>query len=746
MAIRMRRGPVGAFRRPRAAICFALAAGALLCAAAAALGEAPPPATGGTRGPMQIVFARDGSLAYVAEVDAGDVAVIDVPHAAVLGHISTGGEEPTALALLPDDRTLLVSNSFSGSLGFIDLVRQRLVGTLPLRGGPADVVVSPDGERAYVSLSQLDQVAVIDLERRKERARVPVGHRPGPLAITPNGRRVACANIQSGDISVIDADFLTELRRLRTRGSNLRGMALVRAADLGLASDAVLAMVSCQVPNPQGQATQVENGQIWSNFVEAIPLDGLSAALVPGGGPRPPQFRGADVIGETWLDTGRPVLPMRPGAGGPGMDPRTGTLFTIAAQERETLGAPPDVPHGRQPVFHAAADPCQVVLLPNQNVGFVLSAGIHAVSRFNLIQTAAGGEETWDGAGFNWQGRTDRLSEMQGQFGGLGQPGGLGGLQSSGFGGPSGPGAGWGGIVTTGQFLGGGEPLWSASGRLAGAVNPALRQNVGLDPRCLAVAPDRERVWVANHLGNSISVLNGRTMKVERTIDLGPARPDPGFAGRVLFNDAFATKEQWFSCNSCHTDGMVDGRSWRFGHVPDGLEGLRNTRLLRGGIQQTAPFRWSGHEQTLEQFAQDEVTGLLKGQPRAELELKSLAYYLAGLRLPPNPHRNADGSFTLRAAAGRALFLGKAGCAGCHAGTMAGGTGKKAWVGTLPEERLLDVPHLVGVSFSAPYLHDGRAATLEDIFRRHNPAGHHGNAAQLTDAELEAVLEYVREL
>ena len=38
--------------------------------------------------------------------------------------------------------------------------------------------------------------------------------------------------------------------------------------------DATVALVSCMVPNPAGTTAQVEDGQIWSNFVEALPLDG----------------------------------------------------------------------------------------------------------------------------------------------------------------------------------------------------------------------------------------------------------------------------------------------------------------------------------------------------------------------------------------------------------------------------------------------------------------------------------------
>jgi cytochrome c peroxidase len=67
-------------------------------------------------------------------------------------------------------------------------------------------------------------------------------------------------------------------------------------------------------------------------------------------------------------------------------------------------------------------------------------------------------------------------------------------------------------------------------------------------------------------------------------------------------------------------------------------------------------------------------------------------------------------------------------------------------VGTTLNARPLDVPHLHGVYDSAPYLHDGRAATLEQVFERHNAARKHGKAHQLTKQELADLLRYVREL
>src|SRR5436309_6552864 len=128
----------------------------LLVLTVGALSAPPSVPNGGTRGPLGIVFSRDGRYAYVAEFDAADVAVINVARGVVVGHIPSGGIEPTALALLPDDRTLLATNSFSGSLAFIDLDSKRPSAVMPLPGVPYDVVASPDGRRAYVSISQLD--------------------------------------------------------------------------------------------------------------------------------------------------------------------------------------------------------------------------------------------------------------------------------------------------------------------------------------------------------------------------------------------------------------------------------------------------------------------------------------------------------------------------------------------------------------------------------------------------------------
>ncbi|MBM3458012.1 MAG: c-type cytochrome, partial [Armatimonadetes bacterium] len=273
-------------------------------------------------------------------------------------------------------------------------------------------------------------------------------------------------------------------------------------------------------------------------------------------------------------------------------------------------------------------------------------------------------------------------------------------------------------------------------------------QHVGAQPRGLAFTPDGRELWVANQLSNDVAVIDPAAGKVVRRIALGPvAKPDPHMLGRFLFNSATLTKGGQFSCNSCHPDGGTDGISWKFVHVPDGLgrETPRNVRVLAGGLGDTAPFRWTGHDRDLEEFIQTEVTKLLGGPTLGEQRVRAMAEYLQSLPGPVNPYRNPDGSMTAEALRGKELFVGKADCAQCHTGPRAG-AGRRAHIGTTPDGVDLDVPHLNGVFDSDPYLHDGRAKTLESIWTQHNPRNQHGKVGELTPEERKDLLQYVREL
>jgi len=272
-------------------------------------------------------------------------------------------------------------------------------------------------------------------------------------------------------------------------------------------------------------------------------------------------------------------------------------------------------------------------------------------------------------------------------------------------------------------------------------------ENVGAHPRGLALTTDGKELWVANLLGNDLAVIDPQSLKVVRRVSLGAtSRKDPHMLGRYLFSTATIVKGGQFSCNSCHPDGGTDGISWKFVHVPDALgrQTDRNVKGLRGNIADHPPYRWSGHEQSLTSFIELEIPKLLEGAKPTESEVRALEKYVGALPLPPNPFRGSDGALTLAAVRGKDLFKGKAGCESCHSARKT--IARKAWIGTTPQGVDLQVPHLEGVYDTYPYLHNGKAETLEQVFSEHNEKKLHGKAHELTDTEMKDLLEYVREL
>ena len=57
---------------------------------------------------------------------------------------------------------------------------------------------------------------------------------------------------------------------------------------------------------------------------------------------------------------------------------------------------------------------------------------------------------------------------------------------------------------------------------------------------------------------------------------------------------------------------------------------------------------------------------------------------------------------------------------------------------------LVDTPQLINVALTAPYLHDGSARTLEEIWTVFNPHDKHGVTNDLTKDELNDLIEYLR--
>jgi hypothetical protein len=111
----------------------------------------------------------------------------------------------------------------------------------------------------------------------------------------------------------------------------------------------------------------------------------------------------------------------------------------------------------------------------------------------------------------------------------------------------------------------------------------------------------------------------------------------------------------------------------------------------------------------------------------------------------------AEGQLSETARRGKAIFDDpQIGFARCHAGGLL--TDSQAYdVGTQgaddwqDEDRFL-TPKLIELWRTAPYLHHGKAATLQDVLTKYNLGDRHGRTSHLDESEIQALVEYLESL
>ncbi len=279
------------------------------------------------------------------------------------------------------------------------------------------------------------------------------------------------------------------------------------------------------------------------------------------------------------------------------------------------------------------------------------------------------------------------------------------------------------------------------------------------NPRGVAVAPDGLTAWVANTLDDSLSVIDLQRLQAVSRVDLGgPNERTHVRWGEQLFHSAKITFQRQFACATCHPDGHVDGLTYDIEADGLGLNPVDN-RTLRG-IYDTDPFKWAGTNPTLaRQCGARLAVFFTRLAPFGPEELRALNDYTVTIPRPPNRYRPLGAPLTEAQRRGKVLFErsrandgreipNEGRCVYCHFPPYFTDRQQRD-VGTrhpLDTSGKFDVPHLNNIYDSAPYLHNGMANTLEEIWTVHNPYDTHGVTNDMTKDQLNDLIEYLKTL
>lgn len=312
------------------------------------------------------------------------------------------------------------------------------------------------------------------------------------------------------------------------------------------------------------------------------------------------------------------------------------------------------------------------------------------------------------------------------------------------------------------------------AGWLAGADNAARRAAIhdlelsgdyvvgriptGRNPRQLALSPDGARLFVAERLDDSVLIVDTTTLAPVGRVVLGDGgKEDPIRRGERLFTWAGKTFQGEFSCRSCHPDGHVDGLNYDFDG--DGVgDNLLDNRSLQG-LAGTWPFKWNGKNPSLKvQCGPRFAKVLMRTDPFDGEQLDDLTRYVESL--PPSRTLHVrDTEWTVARERGRRIFFAtrmpdgreipeERRCFTCHQPPLYTNRAKTS-VGTATRfdaTDKFDTPHLLGIGASGPYLHDGRAKSLEELWTLYQTNDLHGVSSYMSKQQLNDLVEFLKTL
>jgi YVTN family beta-propeller protein len=592
---------------------------------------------------------------------------------------------PLEVLLSPDGARLYVLCQQSEEVRVLDAATYAVLKTISVGNVPRGFSLSPDGARLFVTNSWDDTLSVIDTRALAVTATWPVGAEPSSVVEDRAGKRLFVANRISNDVAVLDAETGKEEKRLMAgRGSSY----------LTLSPDGSRIYATHVYPNPPRVRTELDNRTAPQSEITVI--DTARAVVVD----RMPLDRIAGVFHLAFSSDGRlgAVAEYHPKNLVPLAHLEHGGAFayTLTLFGADVGKASVEVPLDELERY--ASQPFGVAIAPDKSRIYVTIGGSECVIVIDVP-------------------RLMRFIHTRPR-------------------------------PASGSFV---QDL-SASANYVVARIP-----VGHNPRGLALTRDGRKLFIANRLEDTISAIDTRSNRVATTIKLaGPKTISVQRHGEQTFYTARQSFQGQIGCASCHIDSTFDGLTWNL--EPNGFgRDIVDNKMLEG-VKDTEPYKWNGGNPNIPTECGPRTEKYFwRSENYDFLTLADLTIYIRNMPTRPNRWKLPGREMTPAQERGRALFtrgtdkFGKPiieynRCSYCHSGPK--GTNQKLFdVGTRkPTDNpgLLKSPPLTEIALTAPYLHDGSARTLEEIWTVYNPEDKHGRTNDLTKDELNDLIEYLR--
>jgi YVTN family beta-propeller protein len=597
-------------------------------------------------------------------------------------------KSPIQLAISQDGRRLYVVCENTNEVLVVDPSEKKTVGTVRVGQHPFGITLSPDEHYLFVSNRWDNTVSVVDTKTMKVVRTFPVGDDPHGLVTDRSGAYLYVANLATDDISIIETEGFSEVKRLHAGTSPFA---------VALSADGKYLYVSNQLSNPVSFRTPplLELTIIDTERQMVVTRKELFSTVIGQGTAVSPDNRFVVVA----LELPKNLIPET--------QIYQGWMVTYGLAIAEGR------PDGRvayllldEPNSYYA-DPYGVTFSPDGRYLYISSSGADIVSVLDM-KSVRSVLEVQDGR----IGISDETVRQYARHLGL-----------------------------SSEYV-------------------VARIPTKWNPKGLVVSSDGRWVYVANRLSDSITVIDAEQHKAVGTIDLGgPSVVTVLRKGERLFNHATISFQNQLSCNTCHPEHHLDGLTYDIA-IDGGMgRNLVDNRSMRG-IAETAPFKWSGKNPTLYRQEGPRAAQLFfRSHGFEDDEREAVVKFIESLSLPRNRYLTPDGlpnEFQKRGGVlyeraytndGRYIPVANR-CITCHPAPfftdrLKHDVGTQAYFDTQSD---FDTPHLNSVYAKAPFLHDGRCYSLEEIWTKFNPWDLHGATNDMKKEQLNDLIEYTKAL
>ncbi len=485
--------------------------------------------------------------------------------------------QSSPIALTQDGRFVLNVNPDQNSVTLFDVQTDspRKLAEITVGRDPQSVTVAPDGKTAFIANAAEGTVSIVDLVRRRQRGKVAVGAEPMGACLAPNGTRLYVANASSNSLSVFNVagGTLTPVTTLDLSGSGRSPRAIAVQND-GDGDDLdEFVWVAMFFGELRSGKTSLQEGEDDQRRGRVATVQPVSLTVV--------NTSACDPIANTGFNSNGQLAP------GNGLTP------AVASTNPQTFTTPTGAYPNQLTV---------VALHPSSGFGYVASTGASPngplrfnqmaqglVSVFNIV---SGGQVTAAQTDPTVR-RTAPLNLNQGiNLATTPAPRLFNTNPVAMAWRPNGSDA-WVVIQNSNLLLrltadAGGIPTISAP-LVAGPSqivrvdleNPPTGLLAGKAPRGLVINGTGTRVYVANFVSRSISVVDISNATAPAIVGTASStvQPRPGTVeamsqlGAELFftgrgPDGRMSSESWGGCIVCHPNGRADGVTWMFDAGP----------------------------------------------------------------------------------------------------------------------------------------------------------------------------------